>query len=257
MSSISKDRLLSSLNAGFISRNLKSESSLIPTLLVNDLKQQKKILSALEDEMRTCEAFDFSVAFINNEGLATIKLSLERLARQNIKGRILTTNYLNFTQPSALKELLCFPNIEVRVYTKGGFHPKGYIFRQSNYTSIIIGSANLTASALSLNQEWSIRLLSLTDGQIVYSVQEKFENVWKDAKQVDEKWLENYSKIYNFKKVKLNLVNKELREKIRGLKHDMVGESLPLARTSLVAIPSGGDTSQRPVKSEAELEFYN
>lgn len=37
----------------------------------------------------------------------------------------------------------------------------------------------------------------------------------------------------------------------------MVGESLPLARTSLVATPSGGDTSQRPVKSEAELEFYN
>ena len=28
-----------------------------------------------------------------------------------IKGRILTTNYLNFTQPSALRELMQFPNI--------------------------------------------------------------------------------------------------------------------------------------------------
>lgn len=253
---IDQKKLLYSLNTSFISRQISSDVSLMPSLLVNDSKRQKKILTSLEEEMKTCEAFDFSVAFINNEGIASIKLSLDYLALYNIKGRILTTNYLNFTQPSALRELLCFPNIEVRAYTKGGFHPKGYIFKQSNYSSIIIGSANLTASALTQNQEWSIKLLSCLDGQIVYTVQEEFENVWNQAEVVNDEWIENYSKIYELKKVKLSFVNKEFRKKIKELKNDMIGESLPLARTSLLATLSSGDTPQRPVDSEAELEFY-
>ena len=138
---------------------------------------------------------------------------LEYLAKHNIKGRILTTNYLNFTTPGSLSKLLEFPNIELRVYTKGGFHPKGYIFKQSNYYSMIIGSANLTASALSQNQEWSIKFLSLTDGQIVYSVREEFERVWNDAEIVTPDWIEDYKIDYNLKKVKLvNSKKEEIQE---------------------------------------------
>lgn len=97
----------------------------------------KKILSSLIEELESCEAFDFSVAFINNEGLAAIKQTLDELAIYSenhpdkaVKGRILTTNYLNFTQPSALRELMQFPNIEIRAYTKGGFHPKNITVRK-------------------------------------------------------------------------------------------------------------------------------
>lgn len=212
---IDTNQLIDSLKTSFISRNLNSSNYLMPTLLVNDYKKEKKILTALQYEMNTCEAFDFSVAFINHEGLASIKMELEYLSENNIPGRILTTNYLNFTEPSALLELLQFPNIKIRVYEVGknghkGFHPKGYIFKQTNYTSIIIGSANLTSSALSMNQEWSIKLLSLTDGQIVHSVQEEFENIWNEAEPVNKEWIENYSKKYEEKKLKLRLINKEL-----------------------------------------------
>lgn len=176
---------------------------------MNNHLQGKKILSSLSEELETCEAFDFSVAFINDTGLASIMQKLEYLADHNIKGRILTTNYLNFTTPGSLSKLLEFPNIELRVYTKGGFHPKGYIFKQSNYYSMIIGSANLTAAALSQNQEWSIKFLSLTDGQIVHSVQKEFERVWNDAEIVTNDWIENYKIDYNQKKVKLINTKKE------------------------------------------------
>lgn len=193
------EQLLESLRSSFISHNVISVNYLMPTLLVNDYKKEKKILSSLQYELETCEAFDFSVAFINNEGLASIKQTLDELAQYSeehpdkaVKGRILTTNYLNFTQPSALRELMQFRNIEVRAYTKGGFHPKGYIFKQSNYYSMIIGSANLTASALTMNQEWSVKFLSCADGQIVYTVREEFEQVWADADLVDDAWLKQY-----------------------------------------------------------------
>lgn len=219
MQKFDSTQLLQSLQTGFISKTHHSINELAPTLLVNNYHKEKKILSSLVEELESCEAFDFSVAFINNEGLAAIKQTLDKLAiySQNhpgkaVKGRILTTNYLNFTQPSALRELMQFPNIEIRAYTKGGFHPKGYIFKQSNYYSMIIGSANLTASALTMNQEWSVKFLSCTDGQIVYTVREEFEQVWSEADKVNEEWLEQYSKKYDEKKLSLKLANKQIRE---------------------------------------------
>ena len=69
---------------------------------MNNHLQGKKILSALTEELDTCDAFDFSVAFINDTGLASIMQKLEYLAKHNIKGRILTTNYLNFTTAGSL-----------------------------------------------------------------------------------------------------------------------------------------------------------
>ena len=219
MTSLDSEQLLQSLQTGFISKTFHSVNELAPTLLVNDYRKEKKILSSIVEELETCEAFDFSVAFINHEGLATIKQNLDEIAQYSLahpenpkKGRILTTNYLNFTQPSALKELMQFPNIEIRAYTKGGFHPKGYIFKQSNYYSMIIGSANLTASALTMNQEWSVKFLSCTDGQIVSTVQNEFENVWNDADVVNDEWLENYSSKYDEKKLALKLVRKQIKE---------------------------------------------
>ena len=219
MTSLDSEKLLQSLQTGFISKTFHSINELAPTLLVNDYRKEKKILSSIVEELYSCEAFDFSVAFINHEGLAAIKQSLDEIAQYSlahpeapIKGRILTTNYLNFTQPSALKELMQCPNIEIRAYTKGGFHPKGYIFKQSNYYSMIIGSANLTASALTMNQEWSVKFLSCTDGQIVSTVQNEFEHVWNEADVVNEEWLENYSNKYDEKKLALKLVNKQIKE---------------------------------------------
>ena len=224
---VEKENLLKSLNSSFISNEFPADSFTMPALLVNDWHNGKKILCALNEELETCEAFDFSVAFINDSGLACILQKLDYLASQNIKGRILTTNYLNFTSPGSLSKLLEFPNIEVRVYTKGGFHPKGYIFKQSNYHSIIIGSANLTASALSQNQEWSIKFLSLTDGQIVYSVQEEFERVWKESDIVTSEWITDYTIDYNLKKVKLQTVPHEIINEIKA-EHILESDSIDL-----------------------------
>ena len=230
MLTLDSDQLLKSLQTGFISKTYHS---------VNEL--EKKILSSLVEELESCEAFDFSVAFINNEGLAAIKQTLDELAIYSenhpdkaVKGRILTTNYLNFTQPSALRELMQFPNIEIRAYTKGGFHPKGYIFKQSNYYSMIIGSANLTASALTMNQEWSVKFLSCTDGQIVYTVREEFEQIWKEADEVNEEWLANYTNIYNEKKITLKLVNKQIKE----LRKNKEGDDTPQRPDNLIFNPS-------------------
>ncbi len=248
--------MLNSYNTSFISNALPSDSFTMPALLVNDWHKGKKILSALSEELETCESFDFSVAFINDSGLACILQKLDYLASHNIKGRILTTNYLNFTSPGSLSKLLEFPNIEVRAYTKGGFHPKGYIFKQSNYHSIIIGSANLTASALSQNQEWSMKFLSLTDGQIVFSVREEFERIWNEADVVTHEWITDYAIDYNLKKVRLQSVPHEVVNEIRTehiLENDFIEQEENTGELEIVP----NSMQKEAMSSLAELRAKN
>ena len=89
---VDENHLLESLQSGFISHNHGFHNHLAPSLLVNNPLQGKKILSALTEELDTCDAFDFSVAFINSEGLASLRGKLSYLAEHNIKGRILTSS---------------------------------------------------------------------------------------------------------------------------------------------------------------------
>lgn len=196
MKSLLGEHLLESLRSSFISGKNNCDESVAPLLLVNDYKREKKILSSICDELSSSISFDFSVAFINNEGIASIKEILDELERKGVRGRINTTNYLNFTQPSALEELLSFSNIELRAYTLGGFHPKGYIFEKVDSYSIVIGSANLTASALTSNQEWSLKFVSSSEGSIVHSIRSEFERIWEKSEVIDNAWIKKYKKEY-------------------------------------------------------------
>lgn len=167
-------RLIESLQTSFIDHSLYSDKSFRPQLVKNDYKNHEKVLTSLLDELNTCLEFYFSVAFITSSGIATMLNTFDELKRHNIKGKILTTNYLTFTDPKALEKLLLFPNIEVRAYVGGNFHPKGYIFKQTNYWSVIIGSSNLTQDALSKNMEWNLKIISCVDGELVRTTRNEF-----------------------------------------------------------------------------------
>ncbi len=54
------------------------------------------------------------------------------------------------TNPDALLKILRKPSIEIRFFTDRSFHPKLYIFGDQE---ALVGSANLTRSAIMSNQE--------------------------------------------------------------------------------------------------------
>ena len=120
------------------------------------------------------------------------------LEENNIKGKILTTDYLNFTEPKALKKLQSFKNIEVKLYLqeKEGFHTKGYLFKKDNIYRGIVGSSNLTMNALSVNKEWNVEFTSLTEGEMLSDLKSEFNSLWDDAENLDDV-LPEYEKIYN------------------------------------------------------------
>ncbi|MDM5332134.1 DEAD/DEAH box helicase [Ureibacillus composti] len=188
-------KIENSLHKGFIDQNKPVSAQFKPKLLTN--KNHESVLSSLLQELKTCNTFTFSVAFITEGGLATLKTMLYDLNLKGIKGRILTSTFLNFNQPKMFKELLKLENVEVRLTGEKGFHSKGYIFEHQDYYSLIVGSSNLTDSALKANYEWNVYLTSLENGEIIQHFKNQFEDAWNAAVPLTEEWIASYKQTYD------------------------------------------------------------
>ncbi len=189
--------LEASLHKGFIDKQLNKSGRYKPKLLVNNLKKNENVLSTLLEELDQSKSFIFSVAFITESGLATLKSHFLDLNRKGVKGRILTSTFLQFNQPKVFRELMKIKNVEVRLTDLKGFHSKGYIFNHDTHYSLIVGSSNLTAHALKINYEWNVKLTSLENGEIVHHFKSQFEEVWDQARVLTEEWIEEYEKTYS------------------------------------------------------------
>jgi len=186
---------------GFIDHNVVALDHYSPKLVTNNFSRGEKVISSIQFELNRLERSDefmFSVAFITEEGVAGLLIDLENLQRRGVKGRIVASQYQNFTKPKALRKLLSFDNIDVRIVTEEHkMHTKCYIFRKGESYNIIIGSSNLTAGALSTNEEWNLKFSSTEDGSITQEAIKEFDSIFKKAIPVDESWLNQYSEIYD------------------------------------------------------------
>ena len=100
------DEVRLGFETAYIDGSVVSSSVYRPQFVSNNHKEGKKVLSSIEDELLACDGFQISVAFITMSGITPLLQTLRELEKKNIKGQILTTNYLNFSEPRALKKHL-------------------------------------------------------------------------------------------------------------------------------------------------------
>lgn len=208
---ITSDQLARSLNTGFIDFNEMSLLDYRPQLLLNDSKKGKKVLTNILQELNNCHEFFFSVAFVTNSGVAALINVLKELEIKGVKGKIVASQYQNFTEPKALERLIALKNLEVRIVVENNFHAKGYIFNKNDIYSLIVGSSNLTQNALSYNIEWNIKLTSLQNGSLLTETVLEFNKTFENATVVDKDWISEYQKIYDLNR-KHNISNKGYEE---------------------------------------------
>ena len=220
MSETSKDNIIPELRDGletaFVNGDFRSNLAYRPEFLSNDYLHGKKVQSALERELKDCEEFCISVAFITSGGVQPFLMQLKELENRNIPGRILTTDYRLFSEPKALEQLSSFHNIELRMYRceePVGFHTKGYIFRNGRIYRIILGSSNLTGSALALNREWNTKLVSAADGQVAQEILREFEELW--SSEHTHPWRE-VSGAYNLEWIRNRVIERQRRDAVRA-----------------------------------------
>ena len=206
--------LKNGFNTSFIDSAYTSNVAYKTQFVSNDYKEGKKVLSSIEDELLVCDRFQISVAFITMSGITPLLQTLQELEKKGIKGEILTTNYLNFSEPRALKTLNSLSNISIKMYdvdkSQDGFHTKGYIFKREEIYRIIIGSSNITSSALTTNHEWNTKLVSTEKGEIAQKIVAEFNELWNSEYSLSyDEFFEEYEEKYKIIKHQREIAKQE------------------------------------------------
>ena len=202
------------LETAYIDGTVASNMAFKPQFVSNNYKEGKKVLSSIEEELLACEQFQISVAFITMGGIEPLLQTLKELEKKHIPGQILTTNYLNFSEPKALEKLHALQNITLKMYdvesAEEGFHTKGYIFKKEEIYRIIIGSSNITKSALTTNKEWNTKIISTEQGEVAGEIIKEFDDLWHSSYALEfDTFYENYKEKYNIIKRQREIAKQE------------------------------------------------
>ena len=208
------NELRNGLSAAYINGSVAANLAYKPAFVSNNPEEGKKVISSVEDELLRCEEFQISVAFITMGGVTPLLQTLKELEEKGVKGQILTTNYLNFSEPRALEKLNGLKNITLKMYNVeaagNGFHTKGYIFKKEEIYRIIIGSSNMTSAALTINKEWNTKLISTENGEVAEEIVEEFHNLWDSEYALPyDDFYEIYSERYNIIKHQREIAKSE------------------------------------------------
>ena len=170
----------------------------INELIINEKAKFRNFFIYLKQELLNCKKFYFIVSFIKYSGIQLLISTLDELEKQGIQGEIITSVYLNITDSKALRKLLSYKNIKVKIYNNSSesFHTKAYLFEKEKYHSVIIGSSNISQSALYSAEEWNVKLTDSSFFNIYEKSLNQFEKLWhsNEAIELTEDFVDEYEK---------------------------------------------------------------
>ena len=137
-----------------------------------------------------------NVSFIRDSGLKLLIDDLKEAHKLGKKIKILTSNYMNITEPNALYRLIDIPNI--KLYSgKNSFHSKSYIFKKDKTYKIYVGSSNISKSALKSGVEWNYKFTDEMDLKGSQEVLNEFYELYdNNSFELTLDWLRIYEKSY-------------------------------------------------------------
>ena len=142
------------------------------------------LLDALQLEFTRCRRASLAVAFLMHSGLRLLEGSVRAALLRGASLRVLTTDYLDTTEPEALEILTRIPGrLDARIYVNPArsFHPKVYWFeRHDGSGRAYIGSANLSRAGLLEGVEWTWSVLDFDSGAPMAAISQAFESLFED-----------------------------------------------------------------------------
>lgn len=178
---------------GYVDKGTKAPKNLNPSVVLNT--ERTSVFRTIRDELRHCDEFFFSVAFVTPGAIARLK---QDIVDFDGKGTIVTADYLGFNPPTAFAELLNLRqhNVDVRFHPASAFHPKGYIFTRDSGVTAMVGSANLTDGALLKNHEWNLKVSARKNSDLSNQFCELAAQQVEESTPLDPAWVEEYKKAY-------------------------------------------------------------
>ncbi|KXH80647.1 DEAD/DEAH box helicase family protein [Sporosarcina sp. HYO08] len=168
-----------------------TELRLITSQLVNELRKLTE----------TADTIYWIIAFAMKSGVQLVLPELKKAAERGADIKILTGDYLSITDPDALELLYKeLPEAEIRLFESGGtaFHPKAYLFKSLEDAFVIVGSSNLSKSALSTGVEWNLYAPSKVDASLFETAVSEFMKYYlaPNTRQVNSEQIQQYREKY-------------------------------------------------------------
>ena len=181
--------------------NLKEEIINFTNVLTGGQTKSKQLYFQLKNSIDKAKRIDIIVSFLMESGVRLLLKDLKQAVAKKIPIRILTGNYLNITQPSALYLIKQELNnqVDLRFYDDNihSFHPKAYFFHYDDYSEIYIGSSNISRSALTSGIEWNYRFNNLLDKDSFQQFFTTFEDLfYNHAIVITDEELYRYAKYW-------------------------------------------------------------
>lgn len=143
---------------------------------------------------------DVAVSFAMESGVRLLRPHLQELLDRDGIMRFLTGDYLDVTDPDALRRLMDLEGrTSLMVFETGvtGFHPKSWIFHFPDGSGVaLVGSSNLSAAALHTGVEWNYRVFTPDQQGGWRDVLQGFEDLIArpEIKPLTHAWIDTYEK---------------------------------------------------------------
>ena len=169
-------------------------------------------LSTIQANLRTCNAFYFTVSFIKKAGLILLANDIKSALARGVQGKLITSTYQNFTDAESLHTFFtwasAFKNFECHLddecffdekcFSVNGFHTKGYLFEFDGRCELVVGSSNITRYALLKNVEWDLVLDCKKEDVAYQDAYNEFFEIWEKTYDLTQERINLYKQKLNF-----------------------------------------------------------
>ena len=153
------------------------------TVLMTNGRDQPAVGREISAEIDSANRIDVVLAFIRWTGIRDLLPALQRHVQRGRSLRVITTTYTGSTELRALQALVDL-GAEVKVsydVSTTRLHAKAWLFqRDSGFSTVYIGSSNLTFSAQVTGLEWNVRASERSNPEVIAGFDRTFATYWAD-----------------------------------------------------------------------------
>jgi HKD family nuclease len=153
------------------------------TVLLTNATGEAAVGHEIRAEIASADAIDVVLAFIRWTGVRDLLEPLRRHVDAGKPLRVITTTYTGSTEARALEELVDLgAEVKVSYDTQATrLHAKAWCFhRRSGFSTVFIGSSNLTFSAQVTGKEWNVRAAEPRNADLIDAFDRVFATYWAD-----------------------------------------------------------------------------
>ena len=163
---------------------------------------KQPILPKLQHCIKKAKKMYFIVSFIRDSGMKLLIKTIREASIQGKEIKIITSNYMNITEPNALYRLFEIfekdKNVKIFNNPNISFHPKTYIFEYEDEDGeVLVGSSNISYSALMSGVEWNYAFKKKSNPNEYQEFLDEFNELYNESSfELSIEWLRNYEKTY-------------------------------------------------------------